>query len=253
MGFKIKKWKGSMLGAVASAVTMNPLPLMAGAYYDMSKQQTDKQNKANQAAIDRANAYDMYTWDLANQYNDPKQQMARLQSAGLNPNLVYGSGNVTGNTTGTAGSNGVASQEAFSAMGAIQKGLPMAQALANLRNTNTQNELLKYQQGQTEAQTKFAQAKTKDLNNFLTGNGPSTYDRYRGQSTLEPSADPSIEDEIVELAPKGARPLTRRAINKIKGPFERFGEFVADIINPPMTPAQTRKLALRLREIKNKK
>ena len=36
-------------------------------------------------------------WHLQNQYNLPKNQMARLKSAGLNPNLVYGSGNVGGN------------------------------------------------------------------------------------------------------------------------------------------------------------
>lgn len=33
-------------------------------------------------------------WNMQNAYNDPKQQMARLQGAGLNPHLVYGgSGN----------------------------------------------------------------------------------------------------------------------------------------------------------------
>lgn len=38
-------------------------------------------------------------WNLQNQYNDPVAQMERLSNAGLNPNLVYGGGNVTGNTT----------------------------------------------------------------------------------------------------------------------------------------------------------
>lgn len=33
-------------------------------------------------------------WNMQNEYNDPKHQMARLQAAGLNPHLVYGgSGN----------------------------------------------------------------------------------------------------------------------------------------------------------------
>lgn len=31
-------------------------------------------------------------WAMQNQYNSPAQQMARLKEAGLNPNLVYGSG-----------------------------------------------------------------------------------------------------------------------------------------------------------------
>lgn len=31
-------------------------------------------------------------WNMQNQYNSPQQQMQRLKDAGLNPNLVYGSG-----------------------------------------------------------------------------------------------------------------------------------------------------------------
>lgn len=38
-------------------------------------------------------------WNMQNEYNTPSAQMSRLQDAGLNPNLVYGSGSVVGNTT----------------------------------------------------------------------------------------------------------------------------------------------------------
>jgi len=34
-------------------------------------------------------------WDTQNAYNSPEAQMARLKAAGLNPNLVYGSGSAT--------------------------------------------------------------------------------------------------------------------------------------------------------------
>lgn len=37
-------------------------------------------------------------WNRSNEYNNPSSQMARLKAAGLNPNLVYGSGSVVGNT-----------------------------------------------------------------------------------------------------------------------------------------------------------
>ena len=46
-----------------------------------------------------ANRMAMLSWTLANDYNHPIQQMERLKAAGLNPNLVYGSGSVAGNTT----------------------------------------------------------------------------------------------------------------------------------------------------------
>lgn len=38
-------------------------------------------------------------WSMANDYNHPVNQMARLKQAGLNPNLVYGSGSVTHQAT----------------------------------------------------------------------------------------------------------------------------------------------------------
>lgn len=42
--------------------------------------------------------HDRKMWDLMNKYNSPEAQMNRLEKAGLNPNLVYGSGNVVGNS-----------------------------------------------------------------------------------------------------------------------------------------------------------
>lgn len=38
-------------------------------------------------------------WNEANAYNSPSAQMDRLKAANLNPNLVYGSGSVVGNTS----------------------------------------------------------------------------------------------------------------------------------------------------------
>lgn len=48
-----------------------------------------KQRKADKKALQQQN-----------EYNSPANQMLRLQQAGLNPNLVYGGGNVTGNQSG---------------------------------------------------------------------------------------------------------------------------------------------------------
>lgn len=64
-----------------------------GAYGDYSK---DKMNMAMQAEMDTMLAkyqYDMNIeqWERENAYNSPAQQMQRLKSAGLNPNLAYDS------------------------------------------------------------------------------------------------------------------------------------------------------------------
>jgi hypothetical protein len=50
----------------------------------------------------RNRKYALQDRDYMNEYNSPKAQMARLKEAGLNPNLVYGSGNAV---TQSASSN----------------------------------------------------------------------------------------------------------------------------------------------------
>lgn len=47
-----------------------------------------------------AHQRDLEQWSRQNAYNDPAQQMQRLKAAGLNPNLVYG--------TGASGASGMA-------------------------------------------------------------------------------------------------------------------------------------------------
>lgn len=56
------------------------------------------QNKANAQNAKDAQVFEQKMWELSNEYNSPINQMQRLKDAGLNPNLVYGSGSVAGNT-----------------------------------------------------------------------------------------------------------------------------------------------------------
>ena len=51
-----------------------------------------KQREANLQLTNLAYQKDLEQWNRQNEYNSPSQQMARLSSAGLNPNLVYGNG-----------------------------------------------------------------------------------------------------------------------------------------------------------------
>lgn len=60
---------------------------------------TNKTIKAQKNLADYSYQKDLEMWNKANEYNSPGQQMQRLESAGLNPNLVYGSGSVAGNTS----------------------------------------------------------------------------------------------------------------------------------------------------------
>ena len=50
------------------------------------------QNLGNMYLAKYQNDRNLQLWNMQNEYNAPKQQMARLKEAGLNPNLVYGNG-----------------------------------------------------------------------------------------------------------------------------------------------------------------
>lgn len=55
-------------------------------------------NYANAKAQQEANEANVRLWRMQAEYNTPKNQMARYQAAGLNPNLIYSQGN-PGNMT----------------------------------------------------------------------------------------------------------------------------------------------------------
>ena len=62
-----------------------------------------KRIKAAKEAATTANRRNIENWERANKYNDPSAAMARLKAAGLNPNMVYGTGTATGGTAGAVG------------------------------------------------------------------------------------------------------------------------------------------------------
>ncbi|WNK13038.1 MAG: DNA pilot protein [Microvirus sp.] len=74
------------LGGVASGV-INAV---------QNRSNIDRQNKANMELSRYQYSKDLEMWNRGNEYNAPQAQMERLKAAKLNPNLVYGSGAVAG-------------------------------------------------------------------------------------------------------------------------------------------------------------
>lgn len=82
------------------------------------------------------NQYAVENWSRENTYNTPQAQMQRLKAAGLNPNLVYGSGSVGLDTTSGAISGPAAPAAPMaqttplgnSAMDAVNAAIGVAQA-----------------------------------------------------------------------------------------------------------------------------
>lgn len=64
-----------------------------------------KQREFAVEMYNRQRADALSDWSMQNAYNSPEQQMARLKAAGLNPNLVYGSGAVANNASGVRSSS----------------------------------------------------------------------------------------------------------------------------------------------------
>lgn len=56
-------------------------------------------NRANMRLAKYQNEWNLEQWNRENEYNSPIRQMERLKAAGLNPNLVYGSGASAGSAS----------------------------------------------------------------------------------------------------------------------------------------------------------
>lgn len=89
-------------GILAGASAALPIvgPLIQGALdAKTARENTDRTIAANMELAKYGYSQELEQWNRANAYNTPESQMARLKAAGLNPNLVYGNGSATGNTT----------------------------------------------------------------------------------------------------------------------------------------------------------
>lgn len=76
-----------------------------------ARRNTDLTNKANRELAEYGYSKDLEMWERANEYNNPANQMLRMKEAGLNPNMVYGSGKVAGNTASQLPKYNVPKQE----------------------------------------------------------------------------------------------------------------------------------------------
>jgi len=140
-----------------------------------------------------ANKQNIEFWNMQNKYNTPKAQMGRLKDAGLNPNLIYGSGSAN---TGVAGSIAPSKAAPYNIQNPIPLQSALLQSQIDLNNSNTnknntqadsvggllpgRKEELQFKNSlasvklQIQSQTKSAQVKTiqnsslqSDFNNII--------------------------------------------------------------------------------------
>lgn len=113
-----------------------PFPLAAAIGAIGSIASTGLSNRGAKKRQRQADKYNRQSWERQNKYNHPLQQMERLKSAGLNPNMIYG--NSPGSAVGNAGAQQHASKAApYSMENPIIPGFQAGQLQAQTNNLKT--------------------------------------------------------------------------------------------------------------------
>jgi hypothetical protein len=156
-----------VIGAAATIGT-------SAANYGFTAKSNRKTRDYNDKAYNRQKDDERENWRMQNEYNLPKNQMARLKEAGLNPALVYGGGATTiAQSVGTPSSLGYTDKPYQIPEGAIGDTLGNIQSMKtnplqksilqeNLANTQRTGALI-------EAQTKAANASADKTSEEATG------------------------------------------------------------------------------------
>ena len=123
-----------------------------------------KQINAQKELADYQFELNKQQWNAENEYNSPGAQMQRLKSAGLNPNLVYGSGAVTGNTT-TQGPRASIPHVDRNQL-KFNKMVGVASTIADIRNKMESNALLRAEIKKRNSETEHIELENQRLRNF---------------------------------------------------------------------------------------
>lgn len=171
----------------------------------------DKANAQNMELAKYQHDKNMEMWHAQNAYNAPAAQMQRLKDAGLNPNLVYGSGQaVTSaspppqykapNIQAYTGFNVGASDAVQAALNASMNKAQVDNMHAQNSNILAQNELIKTQ---TSAVEQKILTEAIDQSGKLTNNARSEFDlnlAKRLESTSIQAAEQNVRKLIADTA-----------------------------------------------------
>lgn len=183
-------------------------------------------NKGTRKSQERANKHNINFWNMQNEYNSPTAQMKRLREAGLNPNLIYGSG---------GGSTGVADKIAPSKPAPYNIENPLSDITqfadvkvkeAQTNNLETQNTVLKQdgllKASQTtgnlirNANTKLEYKMAKELYN-TTADGVREELRQSELKTIDAIINTTVKSQSAQDMVKKIMYETKFAVEQYKG------------------------------------
>lgn len=174
------------------------------------------QSSANSANMELAKyAFDRnyQMWQEENEYNAPAKQMERLKAAGLNPNLVYGSGSVVGNTSGSA--------PKFNAptMNPVSNGGFVSDAVQHYLYTSKQLESI-------DAQNELAKTQTSVQESMIAKNAADT------ARILQDTARSKFDLDLASELRNNSVTLSNLELDKVRSEIDR------NTINAAYTKAQ---------------
>lgn len=143
---------GSAFGPVGSVVGS-----VAGSL--IGKKSQDNTNQANMELAKYQYEKNLEMWNKQNEYNSPASQMKRYEEAGLNPNLIYGTGTSSAGNSTSAPSYSAPTMRAYTDYG----DLGVSQAINSynsMRTTEAQLGVLASVADKNEAEAAYARART---------------------------------------------------------------------------------------------
>lgn len=109
-----------------------------------NKKAQERANKANRELAEYQYSTELDMWNRMNDYNSPASQRARYEAAGLNPNMIYGSGGSGGNAQTMPHYNAPTMQPAVASLNGIGDALSSYQNFqmrqAQIDNVRAQTE-----------------------------------------------------------------------------------------------------------------
>lgn len=85
----------AIIGGISSAYSQHQQNKNIDKQIKSQENEQKKNREYNLKLAQMQNQWNVEQWQRENDYNDPQAQIARLRAAGLNPDLIYGSGDIS--------------------------------------------------------------------------------------------------------------------------------------------------------------
>ncbi|WGL31352.1 DNA pilot protein [Dipodfec virus UOA04_Rod_975] len=180
--------------------------------------QNKKSYKYTKKLQDQQNQWNLEMWNKQNEYNSPASQRARLESAGLNPDLMYGQASSTGNSNQAPSASDAsfkAAAPSFSSMqdiysNAVNNSLHRAQVDDIFADRD-----LKVQQAATE-RSRAILNHSNALLNLATRSGRLLENKFQARTMQSRIAKVALDNALTE----SQRGLTQANIRSVDSQIE---------------------------------